>query len=212
MKGERIGVSDQASAQSTALGWIITGKLQAGTRHSRASTLLQTILSMNHNSALSLFSSIKGRRHLEKLEAEVQFITTVQRNSEGRFIVRLPLSKYRQQLGNSLNMARTRFLNLERRLLKNQTLAKSYNDFILEYLSMGPMEKIEDPVEEGCYYLPHHAVIKQNSLTTKTRVVFDASTITTSGLSLNDILLCGPTVQCDLYSILLRFSGHTLWS
>jgi hypothetical protein len=87
-------------------------------------------------------------------------------------------------------MARTRFLNLERRLLKNQTLAKTYNDFILKYLSMGHMEKIEDPIKEGCYYLPHHAVIKQNSLTTKTRVVFDAPAVTTSGLSLNDILLC----------------------
>ncbi|KAF0732688.1 Integrase catalytic domain-containing protein [Aphis craccivora] len=124
LKGERIEVSEQASAHSTALGWIITGRLQASIVHPRF-LFLQTTLSMNHSSTLSLFSSIKGKRYQEQLEAEEQFTTTVQRNSEGRFIVRLPLSKGRQELGNSLNMARTRFLNLERRLLKNQTLAKT---------------------------------------------------------------------------------------
>lgn len=75
---------------------------------------------------------------------------------------------------------------------------------------MGHMEKIEDRSEKCCYYLPLHAVIKPNSLITKTKVVFDASAITTSGLSLNNILLCRPTVQCDLYSILLRFRIHAV--
>ena len=58
------------------------------------------------------------------------------------------------------------------------------------------------------YYLPHHTVFKQSSLTTKLRVVFDGSSKTTNGLSLNDILLVGPNVQQDLFSILLRFRIH----
>jgi len=40
------------------------------------------------------------------------------------------------------------------------------------------------------------------------RVVFDGSAATKSGHSLNDILLCGPTVQPDLISIILRFRIH----
>jgi hypothetical protein len=51
-------------------------------------------------------------------------------------------------------------------------------------------------------------VFKETSSTTKTRVVFDGSAKTSNGLSLNDILQVGPTVQQDLYSIVLRFRTH----
>ncbi|XP_025832766.1 uncharacterized protein LOC112905148 [Agrilus planipennis] len=58
------------------------------------------------------------------------------------------------------------------------------------------------------YFIPHHAVIKKDSLTTKLRVVFDASAKTTTGSSLNDIQYVGPTIQNDLWSILVRFRTH----
>ena len=51
-------------------------------------------------------------------------------------------------------------------------------------------------------------MFKHSSLTTKLRVVFDGSSKTTNGLSLNDVLLVGPNVQQDLFSILLRFRTH----
>ena len=55
------------------------------------------------------------------------------------------------------------------------------------------------------YYLPHHAVIRPESQTTKLRTVFNASFKTSNGLSLNDILMTGPIVQDDLIAILMRF-------
>lgn len=54
-------------------------------------------------------------------------------------------------------------------------------------------------------YLPHHAVYKETSTTTKLRVVLDGSCKTSSGISLNDTLMVGPTIQDDLFSILVRF-------
>ncbi|GFU12714.1 uncharacterized protein TNCV_1619661, partial [Trichonephila clavipes] len=57
---------------------------------------------------------------------------------------------------------------------------------------------------QEAYYLPHHAVLRDSS-TTKLRVVFDASAKSTSGYSLNDILMVGPRVQRDVYPILLSF-------
>jgi len=38
--------------------------------------------------------------------------------------------------------------------------------------------------------------------------VFDGGAKTSNGLALNDILQVGPTVQQDLYSIVLRFGTH----
>lgn len=57
-------------------------------------------------------------------------------------------------------------------------------------------------------YLPHHAVIKESSSTTKLRVVFDASRKTTSGISLNQSMLTGPTIQQDIISILIRWRKY----
>lgn len=48
-------------------------------------------------------------------------------------------------------------------------------------------------------------MLKETSITIKLRVVFDASTKTTSGISLNDALMVGPVMQQNLFSILLRF-------
>lgn len=76
-----------------------------------------------------------------------------------------------------------------------------------EYLELGHMELAQN-TDGPTYYLPHHSVFKSNSLTTKMRVVFDGSATSKTGQSLNDILLCGPNVQPDLISIILRFRIH----
>ena len=81
-----------------------------------------------------------------------------------------------------------------------------------DYESSGHMEAVPPPTDDKtvCYYLPHHPVFKSTSTTTKTRVVFDCSAKTTSGVALNDILQIGPTIQEDLYSLVLRFRTHVI--
>ncbi|XP_058797621.1 uncharacterized protein LOC131667864 [Phymastichus coffea] len=75
------------------------------------------------------------------------------------------------------------------------------------YLELGHMTLCEDDNNDG-YYLPHHAVIKESSETTKCRVVFDASAKSSTGISLNDMLLTGPTIQETLWKQVLRFRSH----
>ena len=60
------------------------------------------------------------------------------------------------------------------------------------------------------FYLPMHAVVKQSSTTTKLRIVFDASVHSTSGRSLNDILLPGPNVYPHIMDQILKFRIHTI--
>ena len=64
--------------------------------------------------------------------------------------------------------------------------------------------------EEQSYYLPHLCVLKGKSSTTKLRVVFDESAQTSSQVSLNDTLMVGPTIQSDMFDILLRFQFHAI--
>ena len=66
---------------------------------------------------------------------------------------------------------------------------------------------LERPVEET-FYLPMHAVYKDTSTTTRVRAVFDASAKSSTGVSLNDTLLIGPTIHPPLIDILLRFRTY----
>ncbi|XP_055615027.1 uncharacterized protein LOC129761333 [Toxorhynchites rutilus septentrionalis] len=133
---------------------------------------------------------------VEETLCEAHFAATTTRNDSGRFITQLPKrSTVLSKLGNSKEIAKRRFLALERRLNANPQLKKAYSDFIEEYYLQGHMEEIAesedlDP-EVPSYYMPHHCVVRPDSLTTKLRVVFDASCATDSGVSLNDGLMIG---------------------
>lgn len=74
-----------------------------------------------------------------------------------------------------------------------------------DYLDSGHMELVRQPfpADGHIYYLPHHGVYKFDSTTTKLRVVFNASSKCTNGLSLNQALLSGPKLQQDIMAILL---------
>ncbi|GFY14070.1 uncharacterized protein TNCV_3612591 [Trichonephila clavipes] len=74
---------------------------------------------------------------------------------------------------------------------------------------MGHMEEVmEDEDSAIVYYLPHHGVYSEESKTTPLRVVFNASSITTSGESLNSLQLKGGVIQRDIFSILLNFRAR----
>jgi hypothetical protein len=60
------------------------------------------------------------------------------------------------------------------------------------------------------YYFPHHVVTKEESSTTKHRIVFNASATSTTGVSLNSCLLSGPKIQTDLQPLLIRFRSHKI--
>jgi len=85
-----------------------------------------------------------------------------------------------------------------------------------EYIELGHMKLIQSTSSNKqeykenypTYYLPHHAILKEESETTKLRVVFDASAKTESGISLNDVQMLGPTIQQNLFNILIRFREH----
>ncbi|XP_036320232.1 uncharacterized protein LOC118734631 [Rhagoletis pomonella] len=134
------------------------------------------------------------------------FMKTVRQDNTGRIIVSMPFKDDPICLGDSFDVARRRFLALERRLLRSPEIRPQYIAFMEEYEGLGHMSEVAQPnLKEPHYYIPHHCVLKPSSTSTKFRVVFDASCRTSSQTSLNDLLLVGPTIQQDLYMLLLRF-------
>jgi hypothetical protein len=146
------------------------------------------------------------------LEAEEDFCEnhfkqTCTTNAKGRFVIKLPLKFGEMNMENTQNLALKRFYNLERKLNRDPERREEYSRFINEYLKLQHMELVANIPDDHFSYLSHHAVITENSTTTRSRVrvVFDASARSSTGLSLNDNLLNGPVIQQDLFSILLRF-------
>ena len=111
-------------------------------------------------------------------------------------------------LGESRSQAVRRFISFEHSLhSKNQfSEVKAVMD---EYFNFGHAEKVPlsdlEKTPSLVFYLPMHIVRKESSATTKIRAVFDASAKTSSGVSLNDTLLVGPTVHSSLVDVLLCF-------
>ncbi|XP_058816823.1 uncharacterized protein LOC131680122 [Topomyia yanbarensis] len=211
--------SNMPHLRDTHLGWIITGAInephESGgfLQHSNLAsietieTLLQRFWQVEEVLDIPKFST-------EELACEDHFVSTFNRDASGRFIVRLPLKDNVVMLNDCRALALKRFLMLERRLVRNPDLKKQYIEFMREYRDLEHCHEIieaNDPPNQKNYYMPHHAVLRPSSSSTKCRVVFDASAKSSSSdLSLNDVLLIGPVVQNDLYTIMLRFRKYKI--
>ncbi|XP_037944114.1 uncharacterized protein LOC119676918 [Teleopsis dalmanni] len=121
-------------------------------------------------------------------------------------MTRLPFKGDTSTLGNSQEIALRRYLSMERRLDSNIELKLEYVKFMQDYENLRHMSMVKDlDLNSPHYFIPHHYVIKPDSTTTKLRVVFDASARTSPQVSLNELLMVGPTIQNELVITLLRF-------
>ncbi|XP_062535346.1 uncharacterized protein LOC134204550, partial [Armigeres subalbatus] len=199
---------------NSVIGWIVSGKTSSSTPKTPVISNLATIT--NVHQMLEKFWTLEEdhaapNHSVDEAHCEEYFRSTVKRNSEGRYIVRLPLKeKVINQLGDNRNTAIRRLRMLESRLRRNCTMANQYCTFMDEYLKLGHMRFVQDYQSPPplCYHMPHHAVIREDSATTKLRVVFDASCKSLNGLSLNDASMVGPTVQQEIRSIIMRSRIH----
>ncbi|XP_011879230.1 PREDICTED: uncharacterized protein LOC105568293, partial [Vollenhovia emeryi] len=213
--------------QNTKLGWIVAGTFSHPSIASLFCdrTAITTLAcSVDHcetlNQNLSRFWEIENYRSnttqsqsKEVLRSNELFEKTTTRTDSGRFVVRLPFIDDPKTLGESREIAYKRLTQLERRFGRDKVLRERYIDFMNDYLKSGHMSlvtKHERNIEQPTVYLPHHGVIKETSTSTKLRAVFDASSKTSSGRSLNDILLVGPTLQSNLFDVIVRFRFYNV--
>ena len=215
LHGRRQGPPDTPSALETEFGWVLAGSTnplkplsQIASHHVTVTTgdeILQRFWQLEETPPESLLLSS------EETTVMNHFKENHYRSSQGRFVVPLPKRPTAPSLGESRSQAVRRFLSLEKSLHSRNRFDK-FTEVMDEYFSLGHAEQVpvidlQKPPEK-VFYLPMHAVHKETSATTKTRVVFDASARSSSGVSLNETLMVGPTVHSTLVDVLLRFRLH----
>lgn len=200
--------SPPLSLQKTDWGWLVLGETPI---HALTTAHLLSIFNKTtefNDSSTNLWCN-KDCVIRSNEECETLFQKTTTRHTDGRFVVTFPFKKDPQSLGLSKNLAYRRLLSLEKKFEKEEKLKILYTEFMKEYEHLGHMTEINPNNDcTDAYYIPHLGVLNEHRLTTKLRVVYDASTKTSSGLSLNDILHAGTVIQDDLFSILLRFREY----
>ncbi|XP_075150927.1 uncharacterized protein LOC142225036 [Haematobia irritans] len=220
LQGVMTEVCGSLMAQETIFGWILTGPI------SKTSVVsFHTTVCLHNDIALdkqiSKFWEMEDLPRKKQLSPDEQFCEenfqkTTKRDLFGRYVVTLPFKEnFRKaiKLGQSRGIAVAQFLRNENRILKNVDLNEQYSKVLKEYIDLGHMKgisSIQYPNYENSYYMPHHAVVRPESSTTKVRVVFNASSSTSNGISLDDTLHCGPSLQKDLNNLLLNWRFHKI--
>lgn len=210
LTGQHRGKNGEPMAMETIFGWVLVGPVQASSSSSLNSFCILSVFENLDNTIKKFWEleELQTTHHLsiDDSTAEKFYQQTTTRLESGRFMVKLPLKSPLPLLGDSRTMALHRYRSLEIRLSRDQHLRQQYVEFMHDYVSNNHMELIpaEDKDVPYNYYIPHHCVLRPDSLTTKLRVVFNASARTTTGSSLNDLLYTGPKLQPDIQVVLLR--------
>ncbi|XP_065941558.1 uncharacterized protein [Magallana gigas] len=217
------GRPDEPVARLTPLGWTCVGKIPGSNEICVQTHFNRTYFIQNQKSDNELvkilckfwemenFSepqkkqsfSLEERSVYEKVKDSLKFV-------DDHYEVAIPWKEEKPDLPCNYDMALQRLENTEKRLMKNPEVRDSYSKTIEQYLEKGYIRKInQDEEKSGKWFLPHFPVIRPDKSTTKTRIVFDASA-KHCGVSLNDMIHCGPKLQNELFDVLLRFRRNSV--
>ena len=231
VKSEKVEIQKGLYIINSKFGWIMTGRTKLAEGTGKESSLFV----MTHSNSRILpesqyFSKIDDTmpsqpnvEDLWKLEtigitppdktddsdraALDHFKNTVKR-VDNRYQVAWPWRDENQILPDNYELSIGRLNSLVKRLKQDPELMSKYNDIIQDQLKKGMIEVVTKDTEKGNkhHYIPHHAVLKPDSNTTKVRVVYDASARTKkSNPSLNECLHRGPVILEDICGLLMRF-------
>ena len=146
--------------------------------------------------------------HVSDDDRAAQHFQSTVRFTDGRYEVQWPWRAANLCLPENYALAVGRLRSLCSRFVKDPQLLSSYSDVIAQQVDRGIIERVTPDSVTGSrvHYLPHQPVLTPSKMTTKLRVVYDASAkARRNNLSLNDCLHRGPVLLPNLCGILLRF-------
>lgn len=211
LKQNTLQVGDELILRDTVFGWVATGSL----KESHASKPICCLVNQEENIENNLKTfwdletlGIKDDPKLKEEDKALEIYNDTVQFKDGRYVVKLPWKRDWRELKDNSEVAKQRLRNLQRKFRENPELYSQYKEIIEDYIKKGIIERVKMPQEtedKPVYYMPHQAVIKQERLTTKLRIVFDASSHQSRQLSLNDCLWPGINLNANLFDLLINF-------
>lgn len=216
LTGKIVNLKSGITAIQTKLGWTVMGKFNSSpdpdsNSSSSASLLISSLLAKDQCISnlwkldilgITEPSQTKTKAQLQE-DTQKYFEETLSVNSEGRYEVALPWVLESSLLPDNKINAEKCILSAKRKLI-NSGKFEDYCKVFEEWLKLGIIEEATNDKQVAIHYLPHRAVVKENS-TTSIRPVFNASFHLHGFPSLNDCLSTGPNLIETIPSILNRF-------
>lgn len=196
----------------TEFGWTIAGNFPVTTSSSLICCFTQTPSSGTEelDAKIEKFIELEDLGEKKLLSPEHQYSLRVYNkttcyNESGEIVVNLPTKLEIRDLESNYGNALRQFFYQEKKRLEDSDFNAAYVSYIQNLIETGRMSEVSPLMKNEGFYLPHHGVKKTSSTTTKVRPVFNASSKSRTGKSLNDCLCVGPNVQPELFEVLLRF-------
>ena len=147
--------------------------------------------------------------HEDHRMAWESFLQNISRDpSTGQYTVGLPWNSKKYLLRDNKSVAAGRTYAQRDIMIADQEYGNLMIQAKRELLDKDYIERVETdaPTNNLVYYMPYRGIIKQDSDTTKCRLVMDASSKpSASHISLNQALYQGPNLVVELAFLLLRF-------
>ncbi|XP_075259863.1 uncharacterized protein LOC142351609 [Convolutriloba macropyga] len=210
---------------NTLLGWTLTGPIPQRYTQKR--------VGQSNSTSITLFNHIRRRQH-DPDEDHLQLFWTIegmnfnQCSSKGqssddkealsilndtikhfghRYQIGLPYEKD-IKLPNNCFKAKVLWHALQQRLERDTNFRERHEETIKKDLDKNYITTADPSCRHSVWYLPHHPVINKQKPDKIRRVTNAASKY--EGTSLNDALLTGTDLFCNLHGLLLRFRQYSV--
>ncbi|GFU04098.1 integrase catalytic domain-containing protein [Nephila pilipes] len=220
MTGRIKRISRTLIAAESLYGWCLIGISGPPNKNSSDSFAMKVVVEENISKQLEAFWQLenlgiepvnenlncKDNKILQQFEENIQL-------RDGRYVVKLPWKdNLKESLDNNYEIAHERFSKLCHKFKSDQSLYTEYKNVIDSYVEQNIVERVPNSNVVGGaeFYLPHRAVIRHDRVSSKLRIVFDASSHKRGKFSLNDSLHIGPNLYPDLFELLLSFRKHPI--
>ena len=196
-----IGKPGEPIVEGTTFGWVIHGGELSG------NSCMYTKVVSDYEKLYSLdVLGVEDRGENDQLDVYKEFRENIVRQSDGRYEVKIPWIPGSELTETNESQSRKRLQNVERKLRQNEQLRNDYTEIVKSQLTDGIIEKVPGELTgKRVFYLPHKPVVRQDAMTTKTRMVFYASAKPHPlASSINECMYTGPALQPLLWDILIR--------
>ncbi|XP_011884075.1 PREDICTED: uncharacterized protein LOC105571217 [Vollenhovia emeryi] len=203
-------------AQLTIFGWLVLGSVN---REATRTSTHHAATQFNEDALNELLTKFWNQEEVpthdvtqltpNEQRCEKHFNTTHSHDSSERYIVRILLNSPDDLLGDSYNVAHQYLKGLRRRFSRDVKYQRLYQQFMVDYETLNHMTKASSiSSHRSHFHLPHHGVLKPDSTTTKLRFVYNGSSASTSGYSVNDLMYTGTKLHLNISEVLPWIRRH----